>query len=143
MSGSITLKAFAASTLIDYNIYIPPSSIPTHLLEDLIVCNSIRNLRKLEKKLDEEITFLSNKYDFVLSKSIENRIRFDHINDPDIDELLEFFSIQDHWSKTLVDIEQKIIETEIRKSETNMEVESELVKLGGEYVDICFRIERK
>ena len=143
MSGSITLKAFAASTLIDYNIYIPPSSIPTHLLEDLIVCNSIRNLRKLEKKLDEEITFLSNKYDFVLSKSIENRIRFDHINDPDIDELLEFFSIQDHWSKTLVDIEQKIIETEIRKSETNMEEESELVKLGGEYVDICFRIERK
>ena len=114
MSGSITLKAFAASTLIDYNIYIPPSSIPTHLLEDLIVCNSIRNLRKLEKKLDEEITFLSNKYDFVLSKSIENRIRFDHINDPDIDELLEFFSIQDHWSKTLVEIEQKIIETEIR-----------------------------
>lgn len=143
MSGSITLKAFAASTLIDYNIYIPPSSIPTHLLEDLIVCNSIRNLRKLEKKLDEEITFLSNKYDFVLSKSIENRIRFDHINDPDIDELLEFFSIQDHWSKTLVEIEQKIIETEIRKSETNMEEESELVKLGGEYVDICFRIERK
>ena len=143
MSGSITLKAFAASTLIDYNIYIPPSSIPTHLLEDLIVCNSIRNLRKLEKKLDEEITFLSNKYDFVLSKSIENRIRFDHINDPDIDELLEFFSIQDHWSKTLVEIEQKIIETEIRKFETNMEEESELVKLGGEYVDICFRIERK
>ena len=143
MSGSLTLKAFAASTLIDYNIYIPPSSIPTHLLEDLIVCNSIRNLRKLEKKLDEEITFLSNKYDFVLSKSIENRIRFDHINDPDIDELLEFFSIQDHWSKTLVEIEQKIIETEIRKSETNMEEESELVKLGGEYVDICFRIERK
>ena len=143
MSGSITLKAFAASTLIDYNIYIPPSSIPTHLLEDLIVCNSIGNLRKLEKKLDEEITFLSNKYDFVLSKSIENRIRFDHINDPDIDELLEFFSIQDHWSKTLVEIEQKIIETEIRKSETNMEEESELVKLGGEYVDICFRIERK
>ena len=143
MSGSITLKAFAASTLIDYNIYIPPSSIPTHLLEDLIVCNSIRNLRKLEKKLDEEITFLSNKYDFVLSKSVENRVRFDHINDPDIDELLEFFSIQDHWSKTLVDIEQKIIETEIRKSETNMEEESELVKLGGEYVDICFRIERK
>ena len=143
MSGSITLKAFAASTLIDYNIYIPPSSIPTHLLEDLIVCNSIRNLRKLEKKLDEEITFLSNKYDFVLSKSVENRVRFDHINDPDIDELLEFFSIQDHWSKTLVEIEQKIIETEIRKSETNMEEESELVKLGGEYVDICFRIERK
>ena len=143
MSGSITLKAFAASTLIDYNIYIPPSSIPTHLLEDLIVCNSIRNLRKLEKKLDEEITFLSNKYDFVLSKSIENRIRFDHINDPDIDELLEFFSIQDHWSKTLVEIEQKIIETGIRKFETNMEEESELVKLGGEYVDICFRIERK
>ena len=143
MSGSITLKAFAASTLIDYNIYIPPSSIPTQLLEDLIVCNSIRNLRKLEKKLDEEITFLSNKYDFVLSKSIENRIRFDHINDPDIDELLEFFSIQDHWSKTLVEIEQKIIETEIRKFETNMEEESELVKLGGEYVDICFRIERK
>ena len=143
MSGSITLKAFAASTLIDYNIYIPPSSIPTHLLEDLIICNSIRNLRKLEKKLGEEITFLSNKYDYVLSKSIENRIRFDHINDPDIDEMLEFFSIQDHWSKTLVEIEQKIIETEIRKSETNMEEESELVKLGGEYVDICFRIERK
>ena len=143
MPRSITLKAFAASTLIDYNIYIPPSSIPTQLLEDLIVCNSIRNLRKLEKKLDEEITFLSNKYDFVLSKSIENRIRFDHINDPDIDELLEFFSIQDHWSKTLVEIEQKIIETEIRKFETNMEEESELVKLGGEYVDICFRIERK
>lgn len=143
MSGSITLKAFAASTLIDYNIYIPPSSIPTHLLEDLIICNSIRNLRKLEKKLDEEIKFLSNKYDYALSKSIENRIRFDHINDPDIDEMLEFFSIQDHWSKTLVEIEQKIIETEIRKSETNMEEESELVKLGGEYVDICFRIERK
>ena len=143
MPRSITLKAFAASTLIDYNIYIPLSSIPTQLLEDLIVCNSIRNLRKLEKKLDEEITFLSNKYDFVLSKSIENRIRFDHINDPDIDELLEFFSIQDHWSKTLVEIEQKIIETEIRKFETNMEEESELVKLGGEYVDICFRIERK
>ena len=143
MSGSITLKAFAASTLIDYNIYIPPSSIPTHLLEDLIICNSIRNLRKLEKKLGEEITFLSNKYDYVLSKSIENRIRFDNINDADIDELLEFFSIQDHWSKTLVEIEQKIIETEIRKSETNMEEESELVKLGGEYVDICFRIERK
>ena len=97
MSGSITLKAFAASTLIDYNIYIPPSSIPTHLLEDLIICNSIRNLRKLEKKLGEEITFLSNKYDYVLSKSIENRIRFDNINDADIDELLEFFSIQDHW----------------------------------------------
>lgn len=143
MSGSVTLKAFAASTLIDYNIYIPPSSIPTHLLEDLIICNSIRNLRKLEKKLDEEIKFLSNKYDYALSKSIENRIRFDHINDPDIDEMLEFFSIQDHWSKTLVEIEQKIIETEIRKSETNMEEESELVKLGGEYVDICFRIERK
>ena len=143
MSGSITLKAFAASTLIDYNIYIPPSSIPTHLLEDLIICNSIRNLRKLEKKLDEEIKFLSNKYDYALSKSIENRIRFDHINDPDIDEMLEFFSIQDHWSKTLVEIEQKIIETEIRKSDTNMEEESELVKLGGEYVDICFRIERK
>ena len=143
MSGSITLKAFAASTLIDYNIYIPPSSIPTHLLEDLIICNSIRNLRKLEKKLDEEIKFLSNKYDYALSKSIENRIRFDHINDPDIDEMLEFFSIQDHWSKKIVEIEQKIIETEIRKSETNMEEESELVKLGGEYVDICFRIERK
>ena len=143
MSGSVTLKAFAASTLIDYNIYIPPSSIPTHLLEDLIICNSIRNLRKLEKKLDEEIKFLSNKYDYALSKSIENRIRFDHINDPDIDEMLEFFSIQDHWSKTLIEIEQKIIETEIRKSETNMEEESELVKLGGEYVDICFRIERK
>ena len=143
MSGSVTLKAFAASTLIDYNIYIPPSSIPTHLLEDLIICNSIRNLRKLEKKLDEEIKFLSNKYDYALSKSIENRIRFDHINDPDIDEMLEFFSIQDHWSKTFVEIEQKIIETEIRKSETNMEEESELVKLGGEYVDICFRIERK
>ena len=143
MSGSITLKAFAASTLIDYNIYIPPSSIPTHLLEDLIICNSIRNLRKLEKKLDEEIKFLSNKYDYALSKSIENRIRFDHINDPDIDEMLEFFSIQDHWSKTLVEIEQKIIETEIRKSETNMEEESELVKLGAEYVDIRFRIERK
>ena len=143
MSGSITLKAFAASTLIDYNIYIPPSSIPTHLLEDLIICNSIRNLRKLEKKLGEEITFLSNKYDYVLSKSIENRIRFDNINDADIDELLEFFSIQDHWSKKIVEIEQKIIETEIRKSETNMEEESELVKLGGEYVDICFRIERK
>ena len=143
MSGSITLKAFAASTLIDYNIYIPPSSIPTHLLEDLIICNSIRNLRKLEKKLGEEITFLSNKYDYVLSKSIENRIRFDNINDADIDELLEFFSIQDHWSKKIVEIEQKIIETEIRKSETNMEEESELVKLGGEYVNICFRIERK
>ena len=143
MSGSITLKAFAASTLIDYNIYIPPSSIPTQLLEDLIVCNSIRNLRKLEKKLDEEITFLSNKYLFVLSKSIENWLRFEHINDPDVDELLEFFSIQDHWLKTSVEIEQKLIETEIRKSETNMEVESELVKLGGEYVDICFRIERK
>lgn len=143
MSGSITLKAFAASTLIDYNIYIPPSSIPTHLLEDLIICNSIRNLRKLEKKLGEEITFLSNKYDYVLSKSIENRIRFDNINDADIDELLEFFSIQDHWSKKIVEIEQKIIETEIRKSETNMEEESELVKLGAEYVDIRFRIERK
>ena len=143
MSGSITLKAFAASTLIDYNIYIPPSSIPTHLLEDLIICNSIQNLRKLEKKLDEEIKLLSNKYDYALSKSIENRIRFDHINDPDIDEMLEFFSIQDHWSKTLVEIEQKIIETEIRKSETNMEEESELVKLGAEYVDIRFRIERK
>ena len=143
MSGSITLKAFAASTLIDYNIYIPPSSIPTHLLEDLIICNSIRNLRKLEKKLGEEITFLSNKYDYVLSKSIENRIRFDNINDADIDELLEFFSIQDHWSKKIVEIEQKIIETEIRKSETNMEEESELVKLGAEYLDIRFRIERK
>ena len=143
MSGSITLKAFAASTLIDYNIYIPPSSIPTHLLEDLIICNSIRNLRKLEKKLGEEITFLSNKYDYILSKSIENRIRFDNINDADIDELLEFFSIQDHWSKKIVEIEQKIIETEIRKSETNMEEESELVKLGAEYVDIRFRIERK
>ena len=143
MSGSITLKAFAASTLIDYNIYIPPSSIPTHLLEDLIICNSIRNLRKLEKKLDEEIKLLSNKYDYALSKSIENRIRFDNINDADIDELLEFFSIQDHWSKKIVEIEQKIIETEIRKSETNMEEESELVKLGAEYVDIRFRIERK
>ena len=143
MPRSITLKAFAASTLIDYNIYIPPSSIPTQLLEDLIVCNSIRNLRKLEKKLDEEITFLSNKYLFVLSKSIENWLRFEHINDPDVDELLEFFSIQDHWLKTSVEIEQKLIETEIRKSETNMEEESELVKLGGEYVDICFRIERK
>ena len=143
MPRSITLKAFAASTLIDYNIYIPPSSIPTQLLEDLIVCNSIRNLRKLEKKLDEEITFLSNKYLFVLSKSIENWLRFEHINDPDVDELLEFFSIQDHWLKTSVEIEQKIIETEIRKFETNMEEESELVKLGGEYVDICFRIERK
>ena len=143
MPRSITLKAFAASTLIDYNIYIPPSSIPTHLLEDLIVCNSIRNLRKLEKKLDEEITFLSNKYLFALSKSIENWLRFEHINDPDVDELLEFFSIQDHWLKTSVEIQQKIIETEIRKFETNMEEESELVKLGGEYVDICFRIERK
>ena len=143
MPRSITLKAFAASTLIDYNIYIPPSSIPTQLLEDLIVCNSIRNLRKLEKKLDEEITFLSNKYLFVLSKSIENWLRFEHINDPDVDELLEFFSIQDHWLKTSVEIQQKIIETEIRKFETNMEEESELVKLGGEYVDICFRIERK
>ena len=143
MPRSITLKAFAASTLIDYNIYIPPSSIPTQLLEDLIVCNSIRNLRKLEKKLDEEITFLSNKYLFVLSKSIENWLRFEHINNPDVDELLEFFSIQDHWLKTSVEIEQKLIETEIRKSETNMEEESELVKLGGEYVDIRFRIERK
>ena len=143
MPRSITLKAFAASTLIDYNIYIPPSSIPTQLLEDLIVCNSIRNLRKLEKKLDEEITFLSNKYLFVLSKSIENWLRFEHINDPDVDELLEFFSIQDHWLKTSVEIQQKIIETEIRKFETNMEEESELVKLDGEYVDICFRIERK
>ena len=143
MPRSITLKAFAASTLIDYNIYIPPSSIPTQLLEDLIVCNSIRNLRKLEKKLDEEITFLSNKYLFVLSKSIENWLRFEHINNPDVDELLEFFSIQDHWLKTSVEIEQKLIETEIRKSETNMEEESELVKLSDKYVDICFRIERE
>ena len=143
MPRSITLKAFAASTLIDYNIYIPPSSIPTQLLEDLIVCNSIRNLRKLEKKLDEEIKFLSNKYLFVLSKSIENWLRFEHINNPDVDELLEFFSIQDHWLKTSVEIEQKLIETEIRKSETNMEEESELVKLSDEYVDICFRIERE
>ena len=143
MPRSITLKAFAASTLIDYNIYIPPSSIPTQLLEDLIVCNSIRNLRKLEKKLDEEITFLSNKYLFVLSKSIENWLRFEHINNPDVDELLEFFSIQDHWLKTSVEIEQKLIETEIRKSETNMEEKSELVKLSDEYVDICFRIERE
>ena len=143
MPRSITLKAFAASTLIDYNIYIPPSSIPTQLLEDLIVCNSIRNLRKLEKKLDEEITFLSNKYLFVLSKSIENWLRFEHINDPKVDELLEFFSIQDHWLKTSVEIEQKLIETEIRKSETNMEEKSELVKLSDEYVDICFRIERE
>ena len=57
--------------------------------------------------------------------------------------MLEFFTIQNHWSKTLVEIEQKLIETEIRKSETNMEEESELVKLSDEYVDICFRIERE
>ena len=57
--------------------------------------------------------------------------------------MLEFFSIQDHWLKTSVEIEQKLIETEIRKSETNMEEESELVKLSDEYVDICFRIERE
>ena len=143
MSGSRTLKALAACILIDYNIYIPPCSIPTHLFEDLRILNSIKNLRNLEKKIDEEITFLSNKYSYALSKSTENRIRFDYIDDPDINELLEFFTIQNHWSKTLVEIEQKLIETEIRKSETNMEEESELVKLSDEYVDICFRIERE
>ena len=58
MSGVNRLQALAACSLIDNKTFILPFSIPTHLLEDLRILNSIRILREEEKFLEHTIETL-------------------------------------------------------------------------------------
>ena len=139
MPGVNRLQALAACSLIDNKTFIPPFSIPAHLLEDLWILNSIKILREEEKFLDHTIETLEKILPKVEGRSNHYKQLYDDASIWDEEIILDLAENSEVWDKNVKKLQKHITESKNRKAQRDVEEEFYLIKLSDEYIGIQFK----
>ena len=140
MSGVNRLQALAACSLIDNKTFILPFSIPTHLLEDLRILNSIRILREEEKFLEHTIETLEKILPKAEGRSNHYKELYEDASIWDWDGIILHLSeVSEVWDKNVKKLQKLITESKDRKAQRDMEEEFYLINLSDEYIGIQFK----
>ena len=129
-----TLRALTACTVIDENIPISLSSIPSTMFEELKTLGSLHCLRKYEKLMDEKIDRLKVERQKAIEKSddyhMDSNVLFainDYVAGFDAENL------GDYWEHCASIITSHIEKLEEEKQEISQEEALYLCKLGNTY----------
>ena len=132
-----TLRALAACMVIDENIPIFLSSIPSTMFEELKTLGSLHCLRKYEKLMDEKIDRLKVEKQIAIEKSddchVYSSILFavnDYVAGFDAENL------GDYWEHCASIIASHLVELEKERQEIDQEEAFYLCKLGDAYIGV-------
>ena len=132
-----TLRALTACTVIDENIPIFLSSIPSTMFEELKTLGSLHCLRKYEKLMDEKIDRLKVEKQIAIEKSddchVYSSILFavnDYVAGFDAENL------GDYWEHCASIIASHLVELEKERQEIDHEEAFYLCKLGDAYIGV-------